>query len=85
MGESVDSFTPYSTIFGEFSPLLGREYFASSQTQSPAEAKVTIRYNADLSDTDRLEYDGTMYDILAVQDVGGRKREMVLYVKESAP
>lgn len=84
-GEDVPTFANYATVWGSFEPLLGREYFASQQMQSPAEAKVRIRYLSTVKDEDRVAFDGTTYEILGVQNVENRDRELLLYVREVKP
>jgi len=58
--------------------LSGRELFAAQAAQSEVTTRFRIRYRTGLSPKMRLLCDGVIYNIAAVLDRDGRKRELQL-------
>ncbi len=84
LGDEVDDWTvavPPVTVWGEMTPVLSgtREAFAAAAGQFQAKATVQwrLRYRALSPATNRLIADGQTYEIEAVLDPDGRKRELL--------
>ncbi|KAF1684880.1 phage head closure protein [Pseudoxanthomonas taiwanensis] len=83
IGQPIVTYVPYAEAFAKFEPLIGREFFASAQTTSEAQAKVTMRWRRDLDATDRLTARGQHWDIVSIQNIKNRNRELLIYVKRN--
>jgi SPP1 family predicted phage head-tail adaptor len=83
--EPIGTWVEFARAKAEVRALTGREFFAALQSQSESTLLITCRYMPTLSDvrtTDRI-VDGTrVYDIRAVQDPDGRRRELRFLVIE---
>jgi SPP1 family predicted phage head-tail adaptor len=62
-----------------FDPARGREFFAASGAVVAESAMFGIRYTAGVVPEMRLKFANKVWDIVAVDDIGGREREMRLY------
>jgi len=60
----------------------GREFFAAAQINQETTVKFTIRYRADITTLNRIEYDGKGYDITGVIPLAGRKEWLELMAIE---
>lgn len=65
-GEVIDSWSDYATVWADFHPLSGKEYIAAGAQRGQVMARVTIRYDASVTETMRLTFDGSTYAIHAV-------------------
>jgi len=80
-GQEIRSYSTYATVWGEVKPLREKEIEAAKQIFSEAEVKITIRYNSDVSETDRIVFDGKTYEIGGVIDPYERNRDIELMCK----
>jgi SPP1 family predicted phage head-tail adaptor len=63
----------------DVSPLFGREFFASQQTQSDISVRIVCRYSSEISGVtvkDRIQHGATYYDIRSIINVNSRNREL---------
>jgi len=81
-GEEDVTWTNVATVWGSVEPLQGREFIEAKQTQAEITTRIRIRYRSSISPEMRVVWDGHIYDIEAVIDVGGRKRELQLMCTE---
>ncbi len=81
-GEEDVAWTDVATVWGSVEPLQGREFIEAKQTQAEITTRIRIRYRSGISPEMRAVWDGHIYDIEAVIDVGGRKRELQLMCTE---
>lgn len=82
-GTEIETWVPYAEAFAKIEPLVGREYFAAATTTSDAQAKVTLRYLEGVDPSDRLTARGKNWNIVSVQNIKFRNRELLLYVKHN--
>lgn len=82
-GEVVTTWTTYAAAFARFEPLLGREFFAAAQTVGEAQAKVTMRWLPGIDPADRIVVRGENWNIVSVQNIAYRNRELLIYVKRN--
>lgn len=81
-GAVADTWSTVCTTRASFSPLAGREYFFARQMNSPAEAKFTIRYRAGINEDMRIAHRGSDYHIISVVNVGGIRKELLMYCRK---
>jgi len=81
-GEEDVTWTDVATVWGSVEPLQGREFIEAKQTQAEITTRIRIRYRSGISPEMRAVWDGHTYDLEAVIDVGGRKRELHLMCTE---
>ncbi|CUW85702.1 phage head closure protein [Rhizobium pusense] len=67
-----DAFSAWAVV----EPMAGREIYVNAQLQSRVDARITIRYRADLSDTtqaakNRVKVGTRTYNITAVRNLSG--------------
>lgn len=82
LGEPSLTWAEFATVWGEVSPLSGRQYMEARQAQSEVSHRVRIRYLPGVAADMRVQHDGRMFQIEAVLDMGERKREMHLMCVE---
>jgi len=82
-GESWDSPTTVATVWAAVEPLQVRwkESVAGNQEIAEATTQIRMRYRDGITTEIRAVYGNTTYDIEAVIDVDGRKRELILMCK----
>ena len=83
-GEPVETWTTAATVWGELTPSMRatREAFAGVSQQRAARLtmEARIRWLGGLSPSStRLRCDGKVYEVEAVMDPDGRKRELLLF------
>jgi SPP1 family predicted phage head-tail adaptor len=74
--EPVQTWTQLATRWASYEPLSDGERFRASETAANASARFVIRWStavADLNPKDRLVFDGTIFDIIHVKDMGRRE------------
>lgn len=81
-GASVQTWADTATLWGEVRPLTGREFANAHLLQGEISTRIRLRYRAGIVPKQRITWDGHTYDIIAVLDIGGRKREFELMCKE---
>ena len=74
-GEPIKSWTDAYTVWAEVLPLKGEERVQSQQLTSKADTKFRIRYNSDMTITEkhRIQYDSDNYDITAILEIGHKQ------------
>ena len=82
IGEIVEEWEEFATVWAEILPLRGREYWASKQTTSEITGKIRIRYLADITSKMRVKFGERIFDIEAVLNTDERKIETILSVSE---
>lgn len=81
-GEEVITWGTFVECWAEISPLLGREYLAAAQVQAEITHRVRIRHRDGVYPTMRVLFGSRAFDILSVQQVEERQREIVLMARE---
>ena len=83
VGEMIPTWSNYAEAFARFEPLLGREFFQAAMTVSEAQAKVTMRWLPGIDPADRIVVRGENWNIVSVQNIAYRNRELLIYVKRN--
>jgi SPP1 family predicted phage head-tail adaptor len=77
-GEEKVDWMPVATVWAEVTDLSGREYFAAQQVQAEVTTRIRIRYRPGVAPEMRVVAGARTFDILAVLDPDGRRRELHL-------
>ena len=80
-GEITTTPQTFASVWGAVEDLSGREYFAAQQINAEVSTRIRIRYRAGVVPKMLAVCDGRIYDILAVLDPDGRRRELHLMCK----
>lgn len=79
-GESFDETWPVldNNVPAEIVPLSGREFVSGAALQAQVDTRITIRRRSDLVASDRIEHEGTTYDVRAILLDPSLRRYMTL-------
>jgi SPP1 family predicted phage head-tail adaptor len=69
-GQQIESYDPIDTVWAQKVDVTGRELFAAQRPIGEGTTRFRIRWRNDLTITDRLQYDGTEYDIVQMTELG---------------
>lgn len=84
-GELIPIWSALATRWASVEPLQGRERFAAQQAQPETDHRIRLRYDtalAGLKPKMRAKFGTRVFDILAVLNLGERKREFELLCRE---
>ena len=85
--EVIDEDTGYRTeewvkvaeAFARMDPMIGRERLLSEAVRSEEVTKFTTRWLDGIKPADRLVHRGEFWNMQSIVDVGGLRREMLIY------
>lgn len=84
-GEPTDSWATLGEVaWARIVPTEGIERFAAMQVQGEAISLISCRYQValdDLNHDDRVTWDGKVFDIKSVVDIGELNRELQVFVR----
>lgn len=72
-----------ATLWASVEPLAGREFFVNREMQGELTARVRLRYRAGVTPKMRLLYDGRVFEIQSVMNVGEDGVELELMCAEA--
>lgn len=72
-GELVLSEALKATVWAQVTPIGGKETWMASQMVPEAKFKIVIRYRADVTETDKVLFEGVEYDIAYIAEIGRRE------------
>jgi len=81
-GEVITTWQNYKTVWAAIKPLTGREYFASQQVNAEVSVQIQMRYIPGITPKMRIVEGSKVYEIEAVMDVEGKRKELQLLCKE---
>lgn len=83
-GEDVVTWAELGTYYADIHPLTGREVDQVGQRWAEAQFRVTARVRSDITiqRADQFIWGSRTLDILGVEDVDQRGRELLIYAKE---
>ncbi len=81
-GSAIDTWPTQSTRHVSIEPLQGREAEHAHQMVADATVKVRMRYDADVTEANRLQYGTRILEIANVSNVMERNAEMILLCRE---
>jgi SPP1 family predicted phage head-tail adaptor len=81
-GDVVKSWTDERTVWCEIVTTGGGEFYAAQKLNAETTVLFKTRYFRGLTTKHRIKYCGRVYEILSVNDVGERRRELHISAKE---
>mgnify|MGYP002265685874 CR=1 FL=1 len=81
-GQPIKTWSTFATVHAAVEPLTGREYFAAAQINAETTTKITIRYQAGITQKMRVSYDSKIYNIDGIKNIGERDRQIELTCSE---
>ena len=81
-GAEVISWTDVATVWASVEDLSGRELYDAERITTEVTTRIRIRYRAGITTDMRAVYGARVFNIRAVLDTEGRKRELQLLVAE---
>ena len=80
-GAEVDAWSPLATdatVWAGKRDLSGSEFFAARQVNAKITTEWRIRYRSDLATGMRIDYEGSLYDIHHIKELGRREGLLIL-------
>lgn len=71
-GEEIETWADVATVWAQQRPNRGGERFAAQQMVGTKVLTFQIRYRSDVTNRDRVVYNGREYNILDVREIGRR-------------
>lgn len=81
-GGIIEVWAPLRTVWGAVEPLQGRELFLAQQVDGRLSHRITLRYQPDLTPTQRLVFQERALYPVSVQHVEERQRTTVVLATE---
>lgn len=72
-GEATYTWSTFATVWASYKPLRGQEYLAAQQVNAEIEAVFRIRWLASLTTAHRISWDGRLWDIQGINEIGRRE------------
>lgn len=72
-GGEVETWAPLRTVWAQYLPGPGREAWRSAEVAAVTEARFIIRWGQGVTVRDRVLYDGKVYDVRGVIEIGRRE------------
>ena len=84
-GAEEPAWTDVATVWASITPVSGKEYFASAQTNAEVSTKVTMRYRSGITPKMRVVFGARIFEIISALNFEERGVELNLMCKESVP
>jgi SPP1 family predicted phage head-tail adaptor len=82
MGEWVDTFADWATVWAAVEPNTGRRYFEALQASAEAQGLCRIRYRKGVLPTMRISYEGRTLLIVSIVQPREKREELHIYYRE---
>jgi SPP1 family predicted phage head-tail adaptor len=82
VGNQIETWIDYQTVWAAMAPISGREYYAASQINAEVSSKFLFRYLPEITPDMRILFGSRVFEVVSVMDVEGRKRLLELLCKE---
>lgn len=82
MGEQLDSWAKYATVWASVEPLTGTELLNAQQISAEVTHRVKIRFCSDVKPEHQVIHNGRTLEIIAVLNIAERRRSQHLMCKE---
>jgi len=76
-GGEVETLETFATVWSDFNPIGGSEFFAAQQRTAKRIGTFTIRPLAGLKESMRIVFDGDIWDIDRIDLIGRKSRVMI--------
>lgn len=77
-GHPVPTLMLIAEVWAQAIPIRGQERFSADQMVAKADVRFRIRYRGDVRPTQQLRFDGRLYDVQEVAELGRREGLEVL-------
>lgn len=81
-GAEVETWPVVATLHASISQVGGREVLAGERLVADVTHEIGLRYRPGITPAHRLVYQGRVFNVVRVEDVGERRREIRILVKE---
>ena len=81
LGDIVQTWTAFATVWASVEPLTGREYLSAQQVSAETSGRIRMRYRAGVNPTMRVLFNSLTYQILSVINPGELNVELELMTK----
>lgn len=82
VGDAVNTWTTFKTVWAEVLSQSGKEFFAAREQHSELTHLITIRYLSGVTPKMRINHGGSFYNILAAFDPRKDRQELKIYCNE---
>lgn len=82
IGEYVDTYSDYVTVWGEIQPNNGQRFFQSLQANSKVKGVIRIRYRSDILSDMRIKFGSRYFYIDSIVNRNEANEELNIYYKE---
>lgn len=82
-GAEEPAWMDVATVWASVTPVSGKEYFASAQTNAEVSTKITMRYRSGITPKMRIVFGTRIFEIISVLNFEERGVELNLMCKES--
>lgn len=72
-GQPIDAWSPLATVWARVTPGRGGEQFTADQRIGTAVTTFRIRFRTNLTVKDRISWDGRIWDIRDIREVGNKE------------
>jgi len=77
-GSEVNNWVTFATVWSDFNPVGGVEFFSAQQRVTKRQGTFIIHHNAAVTSLMRVSFDGDLWNIHRI-DLVGRKESMMLF------
>ncbi len=81
--ERIDTFSNFVTVWANIQGAVGREFWQAKQLNSEISGIMRMRFLTGIKPTMRVVFGNRIFEIVAVTDPNGRRRELVIWYKEA--
>lgn len=81
-GEDVVTWQDVATVWAQFDPVRGREFFTAKQQYAESVAWFRIRHRPGLTQQMRISFQGKVYDIDSIVNTAGMNVGIEIFAKE---
>lgn len=76
-GEEVATWAPLKTVWADVQPISDGERWRAAEVAAHVTTRFRVRWGLDVTVRDRIAYDGRIYDISAVKEIGRREGQEI--------
>ncbi|TWI38231.1 phage head closure protein [Paracoccus sulfuroxidans] len=70
--QEVETWAPVAVLWSSYTAVSDGERWAAGSVQADITARFKIRFRADVTTKDRVRYEGKVFNIVAVKEIGRR-------------
>lgn len=76
-GEEVKSWAPLRTVWANVTPISDGERWRAGEVGATVTTRFAIRWGAGVGVEDRIVFDGRVYDVVGVKEIGRREGQEI--------